>query len=66
MLYQKKGEYANDLLIDVLKMANEDDSTVQLHVEENGEETCKDHRCNKIKIRFGQRKRRFAIMRKSF
>lgn len=38
---EERWEYANDLLIDVLKMAKEDDSAVQLHVEENGEETCR-------------------------
>ena len=38
---EERREYADDLVIDVLKMAKEDDSAVQLHVEEDGEETCR-------------------------
>ena len=38
---KERWEHANDLLLEVMKMAKEDDSAVQLHVEENAEETCR-------------------------
>ena len=36
---EERWNHANELLIEVLKMAKEDDSAVQLHVEENSSET---------------------------